>query len=58
MTLQQKANNKKCRICSQYIDSIHQKFVYVKSRCKIENFYNLECILKERRQNGNSNNIK
>lgn len=56
MTLQQKANNKKCRICSQYIDSINQKFVYVKSRNKRENFYHLECISKERRQNGNSNN--
>lgn len=44
MTLQQKVNNKKCRICSQYIDSINQKFVYVKSRNKRENFYHLECI--------------
>ena len=50
ITLQQKANNKKCRICLQYIDSINQKFVYVKSRNGRENFYHLECIEKERRQ--------
>ena len=39
MQIEQKANNKLCRICLKYIDSEKQQFVYVKSRNKRENFY-------------------
>ena len=47
MRIDQKANNKLCRICLKYIDSEKQLFVYVKSRNKRENFYHLECVNKE-----------
>lgn len=47
MRIEQKANNKLCRICLKYIDSEKQQFVYVKSRSKRENFYHLKCVNKE-----------
>lgn len=57
MTIKQKANNKLCRICFKYIDSEKQKFVYVKSKIKRENFYHLECVNREinerKKENGN-----